>query len=160
MAQQSETFSLQKGNIEIEEQEHVTVARALQKFRLKAKMTNIPFPIKFPTPKPKLATTQSPQSSTTTSKILPLIHPKTTKTRAHKFPAAEAPPYVPVGRFMAHCRIAPPVTIRNAIPVFSALPPRMGVAPPPPPPNQLFPVTIRRTVIEDVVKPLKEEERS
>ncbi|KAL7587118.1 hypothetical protein Lser_V15G36376 [Lactuca serriola] len=160
LAQQSETFSLQKGNIEIEEQEHVTVARALQKFRLKAKMTNIPFPIKFPTPKPKLATTQSPQSSTTTSKILPLIHPKTTKTRAHKFPAAEAPPYVPVGRFMAHCRIAPPVTIRNAIPVFSALPPRMGVAPPPPPPNPLFPVTIRRTVIEDVVKPLKEEERS
>ncbi|KAI3817654.1 hypothetical protein L1987_11450 [Smallanthus sonchifolius] len=156
MAQQSENPSLQKGNVE--EQEHVTVARALQKFRLKAKMSNIPFPIQFPAPKPKLLNAQS--TSSTTSKILPLICPKTTRgnrpdctktespiaTRSHKFPAVEAAPYVPVRHFRAHHGITPPVTIRNVIPVFSAPPrhppqfriPAVHAAPPP--------VTIRQAV--------------
>nr|GEU96717.1 double-stranded RNA-binding protein 2-like [Tanacetum cinerariifolium] len=150
MAQQSECLSLQKGNIE--EQEHVTVARSLQKFRLKARMSNTPFPIRFPAPTPKQLPAQSPSSNT--SKILPFIFPKTTprnrphlttlndaqtcsKTedptavRSHKFPAAEAAPYVPVRHFRTHHGIAPPVTIRNSIPVFSA--------PPRPPPNMGLP---------------------
>lgn len=165
VTQQSESSSLQKGNTE--EQEHVIVARALQKFRLKARMSNIPFPIHFPVPKSKTVTGQTPTS--TTSKILPLLSHKTgpsryhlttaqtwTKTpqkqfgvtstanepptptsqsaensgipRQHKFPAVGAAPYIPVGHFRAHHGIAPPVTIRNAVPCFSA-PPRMGVTP-------------------------------
>ncbi|KAI3751490.1 hypothetical protein L2E82_22578 [Cichorium intybus] len=159
LTQQSENFSLQKGNTE--EQEHVIVARALQKFRLKARMTNIPFPIRFPPPKPKTLSTQSPPS--TTSKILPLICPKMAQPRRKdnntpqkqppppdhrlpKFPAIGAAPYIPVSHFRAHCGMAPPVTIRNAIPVFSA--------PPLPPPHMCGgggggiapPVTIRQAV--------------
>ncbi|KAI3776706.1 hypothetical protein L1987_46494 [Smallanthus sonchifolius] len=174
LTQQSESSSLQKGNTE--EQEHVIVARALQKFRLKARMSNITFPIRFHVPKPKTPNGQPPPS--TTSKILPLICPKTdpirhrqtpthtpqtrmrtpqkkfavttaseppspspssqtagnpTLPRQHKFPAIGAAPYIPVGHLMAHPRIAPPVTIRNSIPVFSAPPlplsPHTGVAP-------------------------------
>lgn len=184
LVQQSESSSSQKANNE--EQEHVTVARALQKFRLKARMSNLPSPIRFPAPKPKPATLQPPAA--TTSKILPLICPKTTRRnkplsatpndspacpkttqttpfssivndtnlpskialenqfkistanenpsqsaetpsiRPHKFPAVGAAPYIPVRHFRAHHGIAPPVTIRNAIPVFSA--------PPLPPPSQ------------------------
>ncbi|KAJ9540103.1 hypothetical protein OSB04_026609 [Centaurea solstitialis] len=201
LTQQTEGLSLQKGILE--EQEHVIVARALQKFRLKARMSNIPFPIQFPSPNPKPHNAQSTPS--TTSKILPLICPKTTprgrhhlttlldndeahnktpqnnrneiqkptpqnpfKTnespttqsaespRPHKFPAVGAAPYIPVRHFRAHHHgIAPPVTIRNAIPVFSApplpMPPHMGMAQP----NQLHPqfmcgvappVTIRQAV--------------
>lgn len=166
LTQQTENISLQKGNTE--EQEHVTVARALQKFRLKARMSNVPFPIRFPVPKPKTLAGQPPQS--TTSKILPLICPKTgpskhhqttlssaaqtclntpqshrtttneppsaapsAQSAVHKFPAVGAAPYIPVRHFRAHHGIAPPVNIRNSIPVFSAPPlpsPRMGVAPP------------------------------
>nr|GEU86344.1 double-stranded RNA-binding protein 2-like [Tanacetum cinerariifolium] len=161
LTQQTESLSLQKGNTE--EQEHVIVARALQKFRLKARMSNVPFPIRFPVPKPKTLAGQPPQS---TSKILPLICPKNGPSRhpqsaaqtclntpqthrtttnepssattsaqsaVHKFPAIGAAPYIPVRHFRAHHGIAPPVTMRNSIPVFSAPPlpsPRMGVAPP------------------------------
>ncbi|KAG8390621.1 hypothetical protein BUALT_Bualt01G0102500 [Buddleja alternifolia] len=146
-----------------DEQEHVTVARALQKYLIKAKLARLPFPIKFPTQNPRPSTTQ--QSPTTTSKILPLICPKTAaprnrpvtslsnnfafpkivKTpqsqpimpftneshsalmdnlmaRSQKFPAAGAAPYIPVRHCNPHHRIAPPVTIRNAVPVFSAPP--------------------------------------
>ncbi|KAI3721424.1 hypothetical protein L2E82_32435 [Cichorium intybus] len=160
LTQQTESSSLQKGMLE--EQEHVIVARALQKFRLKARMSNIPFPIQFPPPNPKPNNLQSPPS--TTSKILPLICPKTTPRsrphlttlldndeasnkapqnnrnekpppptpRPHKFPAVGAAPYIPVRHFRG---IAPPVTIRNAIPVFSApplpIPPHMGNQLPP-----------------------------
>lgn len=54
-------------------------------------------------------------------------------TRVHKFPAVGAPPYIPVSHFRAHHGMAPPVTIRNVIPVFAAPPlpmPHMGIAPP------------------------------
>ncbi|KAI3809205.1 hypothetical protein L1987_25175 [Smallanthus sonchifolius] len=194
LIQQTESSSLQKGILE--EQEHVIVARALQKFRLKARMSNIPFPIQFPPPNPKPHAAQSTPS--TTSKILPLICPKTTPrnrshvatlldnegtsnrtpqnnipsnpapqkqfkyetpttTRHHKFPAVGAAPYIPVGHFRAHHGIAPPVTIRNAIPVFAAPPlpiPRMGIAQAPPqfrgmPPTMCGvapPVTVRQAV--------------
>nr|GEZ80323.1 mRNA-decapping enzyme subunit 2 [Tanacetum cinerariifolium] len=64
--------------------------------------------------------------------------PEIRTTRPHKFPAVGAAPYIPVGHFRAHHGIAPPVTIRNAIPVFSAPPlpmPHMGIVQP----NQLPP---------------------
>ncbi|KAL6552850.1 hypothetical protein OROHE_008214 [Orobanche hederae] len=166
-----------------DEQEHVTVARALQKYLIKARLARIPFPIKFPTIGPRPSSTQ--HSPATTSKILPLICPKTAQRhrpvtpatsnnspsfpnavntfqnqpifgvspneshsltdkfmlRSHKFPAAGAPPYIPVRHCTPHNRIAPPVTVRNMVPVFSApplpsiqqslvmRPPAFGVAP-------------------------------
>ncbi|KAL0452165.1 UNVERIFIED_CONTAM: Double-stranded RNA-binding protein 2 [Sesamum latifolium] len=178
VVQQSENPTLEKPSKD--EQEHVTVARALQKYIIKARLARVPFPIKFPTLNPRPSNTQ--QSPTTTSKILPLICPKTAlrnrlvtsvnnssfqkivqthqsqptittgierqslvdnlKVRPQKFPAAGAAPYIPVRHCNPHYRIAPPVTIRNAIPVFSApplpsaqpsvviRPPALGMAPP------------------------------
>lgn len=192
LAQQSENSS-QKVNTD--EQEHVTVARALQKYRIRAKMSNIPFPIRYPMPKPRTASTQ--QSPAATSKILPLICAKPTpwnrtagtstnsgsicpKTISQsryinptndilggsslpvkppgsslnewstdssrflpqKFPAAGAAPYIPLRHFRPHHGMAPPVTVRHAIPAYSAPPfppiqpvnamrtPHMGMAPP------------------------------
>ncbi|XP_019198443.1 PREDICTED: double-stranded RNA-binding protein 2-like isoform X1 [Ipomoea nil] len=156
LAQQSESSTPDKGRND--EQEHVTVARALQKFLIKAKLARVPFPINFSSPNPRPSSTH--QITTTTSKILPLICPRTAsrsrpvspvclRTTAQSrhmnaalneasfssrtaqpemFPAASAAPYIPVRHFSPHHRIAPPVTIRNAIPVFSA--------PPIPPPSQ------------------------
>ncbi|XP_047965443.1 double-stranded RNA-binding protein 6-like [Salvia hispanica] len=163
-----------------DEQEHVTVARALQKYLIKARLARTSFPIKFPTL--NLRPLSTPQSPITTSKILPLICPKTAqrnrpnpalnnnptfqmnvrptsqpmvtvpnesqssladifKPRPQKFPAVGAAPYIPVGHCNPHSRIAPPVTIRNMIPVFSA--------PPLPSPQSLHmapPVSIRQAV--------------
>lgn len=132
LVQQSEGSSSDKANIV--EQEHVTVARALLNFLWKAKILNISLPIKFPVQNPRpLSTTQPPP--TRTSKILPLIFPNnalrsrpvvtpitTTVTEKTTFPAASAAPYIPVRHFRAHHGIAPPVTVRSAIPVFSAPP--------------------------------------
>ncbi|KAL0358669.1 UNVERIFIED_CONTAM: Double-stranded RNA-binding protein 2 [Sesamum angustifolium] len=178
VVQQSENPTLEKPSKD--EQEHVTVARALQKYIIKARLARIPFPIKFPALNPRPSNTQ--QSPTTTSKILPLICPKTAlrnrpvtsvnnssfqkivqthqsqptittgnewqslvdnlKVRPQKFPAAGAAPYIPVRHCNPHYRIAPPVTIRNTVPVFSApplpsahpsvviRPPALGMAPP------------------------------
>ncbi|XP_051120138.1 double-stranded RNA-binding protein 2-like [Andrographis paniculata] len=165
-----------------DEQEHVTVARALQKYLNNAKSARVPFPIKFPTLNPRPSSTQP--SPPTTSKILPLICPKTPyrnngavafpktmkPTQTHQitpplppptpnpghfpapdtlkhrpqksFPAAGAAPYIPVRHCAPqHNRIAPAVTVRNTIPVFSApllphpqpslvmRPPGLGMAP-------------------------------
>lgn len=178
-----------------DEQEHVTVARALQKYLIKARLARIPFPIKFPTLNPRPSSTQ--QSPTTSSKILPLICPKTAQQRSRpnpagptfqknvhtmnqpmtnenlaslldnlnlrKFPAAGAPPYIPVRHCNPHSRIAPPVTIRNTIPVFSApplpspqpslvmRPPTMGMAPP---------VSIRQAVPVFAAAPVRMEHPS
>ncbi|KAK4436007.1 Double-stranded RNA-binding protein 6 [Sesamum alatum] len=179
LVQQSENPTLEKPSKD--EQEHVTAARALQKYIIMARLARMPFPIKFPTLNPRPSNTQ--QSPTTTSKILPLICPKTAlrnrpvtslnnssfqkivqthqsqptittgnerqsslvdnlKFRPQKFPAAGAAPYIPVRHCNPHHRIAPPVTIRNTIPVFSApplpsaqsslviRPPALGMAPP------------------------------
>ncbi|KAL7148615.1 hypothetical protein ABFS83_06G190500 [Erythranthe nasuta] len=59
-----------------DEQEHVSVARALQKYIIKARLARLSFPINFPTlnPRPPSISHQSPATS---SKILPLICPKT-----------------------------------------------------------------------------------
>ncbi|XVE59095.1 hypothetical protein DITRI_Ditri05aG0017600 [Diplodiscus trichospermus] len=119
----------------------------------------IPFTKKFPIHNPRPS---SPQPLATTSKILPLICPKVVPrnrsmsatandkpilpsmqspapeicgARPQKFPTAEAAPYVPIRPFRtARHGIAPPVTIRTAVPVFSA-PPRpapSAVSPQPP----------------------------
>ncbi|KAL3338335.1 hypothetical protein AABB24_030468 [Solanum stoloniferum] len=193
-----------------DEQEHVTVARALQRYILKARAARVPFPIKFPTPNPRPSSAQ--QLSSTTSKLLPLICPRTAprsrpvsplclkpasqgrridntgsdaslsprtaqtinnilkdsfamdshRVRPEKFPAAGAAPYIPVRHFGPHHRMAPPVTIRNAIPVFSApplpqssqpprvmRPPGLGVAPP---------VCIRQAVPVYAAPPVRAEE--
>lgn len=171
-----------------DEQEHVTVARALQKYILKARLARLSFPIKFPTLNPRPSSTQ--QSPTTTSKILPFICPKTAqrnrpnsavssgtfqknvrtnqsqpmatvvneslsslmdslRAQAQKFPAAGAAPYIPVRHCNPHSRIAPPVTIRNTIPVFSAPPlpsPQSSLVMRPPTLGMAPPVSIRQAV--------------
>ncbi|GAB2276760.1 Double-stranded RNA-binding protein 6 [Dionaea muscipula] len=127
-----------------DEQEHITVARALQNYLIKAKTSNLPFPIKFPMQNLGPAKVHTPHVAS--SKILPLIHPRSTSQTRHnvtctsngsilpvsllseishlrppKFPAAEAVPYVPIRHLRTCHGIAPPVTVRNVMPVFSAL---------------------------------------
>ncbi|KAM3399103.1 double-stranded RNA-binding protein 2 [Capsicum galapagoense] len=110
---------------------------------------SIPFQKKFPIPSPRPSSPQRPAA--TTSKILPLICPKpvsryrsssmtsqpqpqpqsqASSSEGHtvctpKSPAPGAAPYMPVRRYnrTPYRGIAPPVTIRTAVPVFSA-PPR------------------------------------
>ncbi|KAF5744711.1 Double-stranded RNA-binding protein 2 [Tripterygium wilfordii] len=144
-----------------DELEQITIARALLNYRLKEKiaMVNssngpIPFSRKFPVQNLRPTSPQPPP--TLTSKILPLICPKTAPRsrsssttandrhvlssplptqdfhgiRPQNFPAAGAAPYVPIRQVRTSCHgIAPPVTIRTAVPVFSA--------PPLPPPSAL-----------------------
>lgn len=151
VAQQEAASPSDHENNEEQEQEQIRIARALQSYHLKEKLVmpnnaSIPFQNKFlvPTPRP---------STAPTSKILPFFFHKpasttrppspvitTTLSHIQRFPAVGAAPYVPI----RHCRtpyhgIAPPVTIRTAVPVFSA----------PPPPAQLRlapPVCIRQAV--------------
>uniref|UniRef100_A0ACD5TNU0 Uncharacterized protein n=1 Tax=Avena sativa TaxID=4498 RepID=A0ACD5TNU0_AVESA len=165
-----------------EEQEQIRIARALLNYRLKEKMAMAnnphasPFPKKFPMQQEKKPCfAQSSRSSY--SKILPLFRPKpTSRSRPEspgatdgvsqsplwpiescnsrsRFPAAEAAPYVPVGHYGMRCHnMAPPVTVRSSIPVFSAPPlsppsGRRQQLPPllsnPPPIQMASPVRIR-----------------
>jgi hypothetical protein len=135
-----------------------------------------PFPKKFPM-QPPTDSNRQPQSihlqpaQANHSKILPLIRPKsnprprpdsnTNMSQASsprpKFPAPGAPPYVPVRHYRIPCHaMAPPVTVRTAVPVFSApplpppstgvghnLPPIMG----PPPSVRIAPPVRIRPVI-------------
>ncbi|RZC70440.1 hypothetical protein C5167_033575 [Papaver somniferum] len=138
-----------------DELEQITVARALLKYRLKEKiaMTNVneqsPCTAKFP-----MQSTRSSQPlPVTSSKILPLIRPRQAQRirpiptaatdgsqssadhcgyRPQKLPAAGAAPFVPTRHFRpSYHGMAPPVTMRNAVPVFSAppLPPRTNQPP-------------------------------
>ncbi|KAK5846891.1 double-stranded RNA-binding protein 2-like [Gossypium arboreum] len=130
-----------------------------------ANSSNAPilFTKKFPSQNPRPT---SPQPPATTSKILPLICPKvvprnrsmsatvnekpvlTSQTptpesrgvRPQKFPAAGAAPYVPIRQLRTPCcGIAPPVTIRTAVPVFSAPPRPAPAAVSPQPPTSAVP---------------------
>ncbi|KAG8380487.1 hypothetical protein BUALT_Bualt06G0020500 [Buddleja alternifolia] len=186
LVQQSETLYEKPHK---DEQEHVTVARALQKYLIKARLARLPFPIKFPPLYPRPSTTQ--QAPPTTSKILPLIYPKTVprnrpctavnnipifqktvkttqsqpiitfpneshsslvdnlKVLAQKFPAVGAAPYIPIRHCNPHHRIAPPVTIRNTVPVFSAPPvssPESSLVMSPPAFGRAPPVCVRQSV--------------
>lgn len=185
-----------------DELEQITIARALLNYRLKEKiaMSNpnspIPFPRKFQIQNLRPTNVQPPP--VTTSKILPLICPKTAArsrnllttsnespqsrppfaaaaidnfkappqsslpenrgTRPMKFPAVGATPYVPIRQMRLACRgIAPPVTIRTAVPVFSA--------PPLPPPATVHhqvlrppPVNIRQAVPVYAAPPVRKDE--
>ncbi|MFQ6627339.1 hypothetical protein Gotur_004565 [Gossypium turneri] len=162
LAKQTASFSSEPENND--ELEQITIARALLNYRIKEKMAMansstapIPFTKKFPIQNPRPT---SPQPPATTSKILPFIcrkvvprnrsmsatasekpilpslqAPESRGPRMQKFPVAGAAPYVPIQQFRTPCHgIAPPVTIRTAVPVFSA-PPRpapSAVSPQPP----------------------------
>ncbi|KAF8397691.1 hypothetical protein HHK36_016613 [Tetracentron sinense] len=193
LAQQAASSSSETENND--EQEQITIARALLNYRQKEKiaMANSqnslsPFPKKFPMQNLRPS---SPQPlHFTTSKILPLICPKaaprnravsitanngsppesqfplpeTRGCRLQKFPAAGAAPYVPVQHFRApYHGIAPPVTIRTAIPVFSTPPlPPPPCQPPqvmrPPPVHIARPVHIRQAVPVFAVPPVQIKE--
>lgn len=148
----------------------------------------IPFRKKFSFQNLRPTSPQPPLA--TTSKILPLIcqkmasrgrtlstsvndrlatsrHPSPAESSGvcHlKFPAAGATPYVPFLQLRTPCRgMAPPVTIRTSVPVFSA-PPLM---PPAAVPRQLIhpapvrvapPVTIRQTIPVFATPPIQKEE--
>ncbi|KAA3456650.1 double-stranded RNA-binding protein 2-like [Gossypium australe] len=131
-----------------------------------ANSSNAPilFTKKFPSQNPRPT---SPQPPATTSKILPLICPKVVPrnrsmsatanekpvltssqtptpesrgVRPQKFPAAGAAPYVPIRQLRTPCcGIAPPVTIRTAVPVFSAPPHPAPSAVSPQPPTSAVP---------------------
>jgi hypothetical protein len=162
-----------------DELEQITIARALQNYRLKENIAignpnaRILFPRKFSIQSHRPTSPQPPPA--TTSKILPLIYPRTAHrnrppsttaidsqvpsrqpsalegrgTRPQKFPAAGALPYVPIQQLRTPCHgIAPPVTIRNAVLVYSAPPskltPQMMRAAPP---VQIAPpVSIRQAI--------------
>ncbi|KAL3810490.1 hypothetical protein ACJIZ3_000014 [Penstemon smallii] len=186
--QQSESSTPEKTHKD--EQEHVTVGRAFQKYLIKARLARTPFPIKFPTLSPRPSSTQQSPPATT-SKILPFICPKAAPRnryvvaasnnpvlpnivkatqsqpkitvaneiqssvednlnfQPHKFPAAGAAPYIPVRHCNPHNKFAPPVTIRNTIPVFSAPPlpsPQSSLVMGPPAFSKASPVCIRQAV--------------
>ncbi|KZV53140.1 double-stranded RNA-binding protein 2-like [Dorcoceras hygrometricum] len=84
-------------------------------------------------------------------------------SQSHKFHVAGAAPYIPVQRCIPHQRIAPPVTIRNAVPVFSAPPlpsthSSMGVRPPVL--HMAPPVCVRQAVPVSASSPGQMEELS
>ncbi|KAM5584137.1 double-stranded RNA-binding protein 2 [Rosa sericea] len=146
------------------------------------------FPKKFPAQNPRPTSPQPP--SAMTSKILPLICQKQAPrsrfqsnatneslvptshsspvesrwTRPQRFPAAGAAPYVPIRQMRTPChRMAPPVTIRTSVPVFSAPP----LPPPPglhrqgmcvPPVRVAPPVTMRQAVPVFAAPPVRRDD--
>lgn len=184
LAQQTANSSTEPENSD--ELEQIRIARALLNYRLQEKIAMAasnpsnpyasPFPKKFPM-QPPTDSSRRPQSihlqpaQANHSKILPLIRPKsnprprpdssTDMSQASsprpKFPAPGAPPYVPVRHYRIPCHaMAPPVTVRTAVPVFSApplpppstgvghnLPPIMGL---PPSIRMASPVRIRPAI--------------
>ncbi|KAF7152552.1 hypothetical protein RHSIM_Rhsim01G0216200 [Rhododendron simsii] len=149
LAQEDATSSSEKENNE--ELEQIKIARALLNYRQKEKMgtSNSSAPVTFekkfllqnPRPRPS-----SPQPRpVSTSRILPLIcqkrvpqyRPSSATTNdassgspvpPQRFLAAGVSPYIPIRHCSTPYRgIAPPVTVRTAVPVFSA--------PPLPPPS-------------------------
>ncbi|KAJ4726041.1 Double-stranded RNA-binding protein [Melia azedarach] len=178
-----------------DELEQITIAKALLNYRLKEKMAManshdapIPFTRKFPVQNPRPTSPQPPLA--TTSRILPLICPKTASrhrplsttindrsglpsqlsgtdgrvARPQKFPAAGAAPYVPIRQYRSSCHgIAPPVTVRTAVPCFSAPPhPPPSVLPPQalqvPPVRIAPPVTIRQAVPVYAAPPVRKDD--
>ncbi|GKV08298.1 hypothetical protein SLEP1_g19951 [Rubroshorea leprosula] len=162
LAKEAASSSSERDNND--ELEQITIARALQNYKMEMAMSNwsnapIPFTRKFQNPRPT-----SPQPPpATTSKILPLICPKAVpRNRSmlttmndkpmpsqapvpdvrgihpHRFPAAGAAPYVPIRQYRTPCQgMAPPVTIRTTVPVFSAPPrPQPSVVSPKPPASE------------------------
>ncbi|XP_024022560.1 double-stranded RNA-binding protein 2 [Morus notabilis] len=176
-----------------DELEQITIARALLNYRLKEKMANpnspIPFPKKFPVQPPRPTSPQTPLA--TTSKILPLICQKTASrnrlppnafsdssvtpsqpplegrgVRHQRSLTVGALPFVPMRQMRASCHgMAPPVTMRTVVPVYSAPP-----LPPPAavphqviraPPVRIAPqVTIRQAVPVFAAPPVRRDDSS
>lgn len=104
-----------------------------------------------------------PTSTTSSENPVPPAQPLALDVRAvrpQRFPAAGAVPYVPIRQFRTpYHGIAPPVTIRNAVPVFSAPPsglppqviraPHMRIAPP---------VCVRQAVPVFAAPPVRKED--
>ncbi|GMH11265.1 hypothetical protein Nepgr_013106 [Nepenthes gracilis] len=165
-----ESFGSSSVTVNSDEQEHVTVARALQNYLTKAKTANSSFPVKFPVQGLRPSNVQPRPIAS--SKILPLINPMTTMQIRHghtaankhslvsqsaaseipharhmKFPAAEAAPYIPI-RHLRECRgTAPPVTVRSVIPVYAA--------PASAPPAFHSPEIVRQAVLVCAAPPLR-----
>ncbi|XP_023538476.1 double-stranded RNA-binding protein 2-like [Cucurbita pepo subsp. pepo] len=191
LAKQSASSSSEPENND--ELEQITIARALLNYRQKEKMAmsnpnaTIPFPRRLHIQSPRPTSPQRPPAPT--SKILPLICQKAApRSRApfsankilipqsptsavegsgtcpQKFSAGAALSYIPVQQFRASCRgIAPPVTIRTAMPVYSAPPlPQPSKLPPQqvtrvPPVRIAPPVSIRQAIPAFAAPPLRKE---
>lgn len=110
---------------------------------------------------PQLRSRHTP--TTASESQMPLSQPPTVDGRAvrpQRFPAAGAAPYVPIRQFRSpYHGIAPPVTIRNAVPVFSAppsgLPPQVIRAPPV---RIASPVVVRQAVPVFAAPPVGKED--
>lgn len=190
LAKETASSSESENNDELEQ---ITIARALSNYRLKEKMANpnapIPFPKKFPVQSPRPTSPQPPLA--TTSKILPLICQKVAPrnrlqpnafcdssvtlphpllegrgVRPPKSLAVGAPPFVPMRQMRTSCHgMAQPVTMRTAVPVYSAPPlpppaavPRQVIRAPP---VRIAPqVTIRQAVPVFASPPVCKEESS
>lgn len=164
VAKETASSSESENNDELEQ---ITIARALSNYRLKEKMANpnapIPFPKKFPVQPPRPTSPQPPLA--TTSKILPLIC-LNRGVRPPKSLAVGAPPFVPMRQMRTSCHgMAQPVTMRTAVPVYSAPPlpppaavPRQVIRAPP---VRIAPqVTIRQAVPVYAAPPVCKEESS
>ncbi|XP_057526853.1 double-stranded RNA-binding protein 2-like [Amaranthus tricolor] len=190
LAQQSGSSSSEQDNTD--ELEQVTIARALLKYRLREKMTTasskpLPFPQTFPIQNPRPSSPQ--RRPVMASKILPFICPKKTPPRVRpfssvmsdlssqpqvqdsrrsespRFPGVGAPPYVPMRHVRGPCHgMAPPVTIRNAVPCYSAPPVHRSASAAPPvirtaPPVRIAPpVCIRQSIPVFSAPALKRED--
>ncbi|KAL1532182.1 double-stranded RNA-binding protein 2-like isoform X1 [Salvia divinorum] len=131
-----------------DEQEHVTVARALQKYLIKARLAR-PSPALNNNPTFQMNVRPTSQPMVTVPNESQSLLADIFKPRPQKFPAAGAAPYIPVRLCNPHSRIAPPVTIRNTIPVFSAPPlpsPQSSLSMRPPTLHMAPPVSIRQAV--------------
>ncbi|KAA0041703.1 hypothetical protein IC582_028352 [Cucumis melo] len=176
-----------------DELEQITIARALLNYRQKEKLAmsnpnaTIPFHKKLQIQTPRPTSPQRPPAPT--SKILPLICQKAAPRsrapfsankipisqsqtpvlegsgpRPQKFSAGTALSYIPVQQFRTSCHgIAPPVTIRTAMPVFSAPPlPQPSKLPPQqvirvPPIRIAPPVSIRQAIPVFAAPPVRKE---
>ncbi|KAD2262714.1 hypothetical protein R6Q59_011702 [Mikania micrantha] len=163
-----------------DEQEQIRIARALLSYKLKQKSVNktaryndlpVPFQKNFLTPAPRPLSPQRP--ALTTSKILPLIYqarpvsprphdPSSSpnlaaagSSRPNRPISPHFSPYVPVRHYRSpHHGLAPPVTMRTAVPVFSAPP----MPPAPRPVKIASPVCVRQVVPIYSASPVKKED--
>lgn len=164
LAKEAASSSSEPENSDELEQITIARALLNYRLKEKIAMSNpnapIPFPRRFaiqsqrPTsPQPTPATTSKilplicqktaprnrPQSTTANDSQVPSLLPPLLEGRGlrpQKFPAVGAAPYVPMRQFRTPCHgSAPPVTIRTAVPVYSA--------PPLPTPSKLAPQVVR-----------------
>ncbi|CAO2814339.1 unnamed protein product [Amaranthus hypochondriacus] len=192
LSQQSGSSSVEQENTD--ELEQVTIARALLNYRLREMKTSastksLPFPQTFPIQNPRPSSPQRPPVKA--SKILPFICPKkmpprirpfssamsdlvlSTKSQVQdsqtsqspRFPGVSGPLYIPLRHVRGSCHgMAPPVTIRNSVPCYSAPPvPRAAAAAPPvtrtAPPVKIAPqVCIRKSVPVFSAPPVKRDD--